>query len=157
MLKIETDFAKVLQIFLKRRVVCRELLAFEVIYFLRQLPKTPPTVLHALRDQVRNIGHPYAIQVQQASAASSGGTSRHGIIDTGALVEHTSAQVFECVVLFYLGDPEGAMEFVPELSRLCVQLPTWCAYIAAHGLYWCGRIFALVDARVDAIRCLRQA
>lgn len=38
LLKLETDFAKVLQLFLRRRKG-RHMLAFEVMYFLRQFPK----------------------------------------------------------------------------------------------------------------------
>lgn len=37
LLKLETDFAKVLQLFLRRKG--RHMLAFEVMYFLRQFPK----------------------------------------------------------------------------------------------------------------------
>ena len=77
--------------------------------------------------------------------------------DSGALVEHVSSQVMQCIVLFYLGDLEAAMAFVPELSILCTCLPPWCAYLAAHGLYWCGRILALSESREDALRCMRQA
>ena len=56
------------------------------------------------------------------------------------------------VICFYLGDAEAAMLHVPELSTLCPRLPPWATYIAAHGLYWSGRIMALQDRDEDAPR-----
>merc|ERR1712039_207611 len=44
-LRLESDFAKLTQVFVKRRVHCRKLLAFELIYLLRQFPKIPPAML----------------------------------------------------------------------------------------------------------------
>jgi len=62
-----------------------------------------------------------------------------------------------CVVLFYLGDVEQAMTFVPDLAILCASLPSWCTYLMVHGLYWCGRMLNLSMRRADAVRCLQQA
>merc|ERR1712113_950365 len=77
--------------------------------------------------------------------------------EMGTLIEYVSAQVMLSIVLFYIGDVEQAMTFVPELSHLCSCLPSWCTYLEVHGLYWCGRIFALSADRNEALRCLRRA
>mmetsp|Transcript_141558 Transcript_141558/g.359575 ORF Transcript_141558/g.359575 Transcript_141558/m.359575 type:complete len:887 (-) Transcript_141558:50-2710(-) len=166
-LRIEGDFAKLSHLFLKRRPLCRKLLAFEMIYLLRQFPKIPPSMLADLRMYVRQLGQPFAEHVSQeqadyvgsssSRAADSQRVNRRQKVDTNVLVELVSARVVECVILFYLADVDQAMTFVPRLWQLCVQLPSWSAYLAAHGLYWCGRILALAAQPENAIRCLRQA
>lgn len=137
--RLETDFAEVLQLFLLQRTAGRELLAFEVVYLMRQLPRVPPHMLKVMLESLEK-------SAQRAAASSDADR-----------VEFTGAQVIRCIVLFYLGDLEQAMLFVPELSRLCERLPRWCAYISAHGLYWCGRMLSLSAHKDAAVHCLRQA
>lgn len=139
--RLEADLAELLQLFLGRRAGGRGLLALELAYLLRQLPRLPGATLREMRASLERRPGP-------AGDAAAGGPE---------LVEHAAAQVLRCVVLFYLGDAEGAMAFVPELSRLCGRLPRWCAYLAAHGLYWCGRMLSLSERREEALCCLRQA
>jgi len=152
-LRIEGDFAKITQLFLKRRVLCRKLLAFELIYLLRQFPKIPPPMLADILRYVRQLGQPFAQQVPQKDQPNA--CSQRS--NASALVELVSARVVECVILFYLADIDQAMTLVPYLSQQCMQLPSWSTYLAAHGLYWCGRILALAAQSDDAIRCLRHA
>jgi hypothetical protein len=161
-LRLEGDFDKVLQLFLKRRVVTRRLLAFEVMYFLRQLPRVPASMLQKLLDEIRKEGLPYHMQFLQQTSSTPGSADSLSKIgatspEMGILVEHVSSQVMQCIILFYLGDLDQAMTFVPQLSLLCTCLPPWCNYLQVHGLYWCGRVFALSNVNGDALRCLRQA
>jgi len=161
-LRLEGDFAKVMQLFLKRRVVTRRLLAFEVMYLLRQLPRVPASMLQSLQDEIRKEAEPYEVAVVQRIVQKQGSSVRQIEIaanspEMGILVEHVSAQVMQCIILFYLGDLEQAMTIVPQLSCLCTLLPPWCVYLQVHSLYWCGRIFALSDNTPEALRCLRQA
>jgi len=168
--RLEGDFAKVMQVFLKRRVVTRRLLCFEVMYLLRQLPRVPATLLQRLLDQIKQEAEPFSQQTAQLLAQKSesvrapvNGNSMHApqvspnTPEMAVLVEHVSAQVMQCIILFYLGDLDQAMVFVPQLSSLCSCLPAWCLYLHVHGLYWCGRVFALSGQNPEAIRCLRQA
>jgi len=67
-LRLEGDFAKVMQLFLKRRVVTRRLLAFEVMYLLRQLPRVPASMLQSLQDEIRKEAQPYEAQFDQQIA-----------------------------------------------------------------------------------------
>jgi len=176
-LRLEGDFAKIMQVFLKRRVVNRRLLVFEVMYLLRQFPRVPAPLLLALQAQIQQVVSPYAAQCtmlrgfpggmpgcapSSSSAVASPGPStapqlRANSPEMGILVEYVSAQVIQVIILFYLGDLEQAMTFVPQLSRLLNWLPAWCGYLTVHGLYWCGRILALSDQLGDARRCLQQA
>lgn len=166
-LRLEGDFAKVMQLFLKRRVVTRRLLAFEVMYLLRQLPRVPAAMLQSLQDEIRKEAQPYEAQfVEKIAQKNSAGGQDSGFLvpqiaanspEMAILVEHVSAQVMQCIILFYLGDLEQAMTFVPQLSWLCTVLPPWCVYLQVHGLYWCGRVYALSNDNVEAARCLRLA
>lgn len=165
-LRLESDFAKVLQVFLKRRVSGRELLAFEVMYLLRQFPKVPPPLLVNIQEQLQRAVQPFTpvaqrLPAQPRATHSVAGAARFSSTAAKAQaaisVEHVSALVIRCVVLFYLGDAEQAMAFVPELARLCPLVPSWCTYLSAHGLYWCGRIFSICGRRDEALSCLRQA
>merc|ERR1712032_845565 len=113
-LRIESDFIKLTQLFLKRRVLCRKLLAFELIYLLRQFPKIPPTILADILLYVRQLGQPFAEQLPQeqmnctshslSSAAPSRPPALHHKLHISTLVELVSARVVECVILFYLAD-----------------------------------------------------
>jgi len=155
-LRVEGDFAKVVMVFLKRRVLTRRLLAVEVMYLLRQFPRVPPSLLENLHAHITNIGRPYELQFaeKRMEAADDAGKSA---AETAAFVEHTSCQVMQSIVLFYLGDVNKAMTFVPQLAVSCAALPAWSSYLTVHGLYWCGRIFALSGNEAEAVRCLTQA
>jgi len=145
LLKLETDFAKILQIFLRRRRQGRRMLAFEVMYFFRQFPKVPSHMLLAIKDGVKKTMEPFKESDETGD-------------DEGAsLVEVASALTIQVVISFYLGDAEAALVFVPELSQLCPRLPSWATYLSAHGLYWCGRVLALNDRDEDARSCLHLA
>merc|ERR1711970_958911 len=67
---------------------------------------------------------PTAKGLGQAPVQASGVESE----EMAMLVEYACALVIRCVVLFYLGDLEQAMTFVPELVSLCALLPAWCNY-----------------------------
>jgi len=152
---LESDFAKLMQIFLKHRVgLGRRLLAFEVMYLLRQFPKIPASMLLEIQAEIKRIAQPCA---DQLGVVGPSGNPHPGHLEAGAVVEYASAQTLRCIILFYLGEAEQALEFVPALAQLCSSLPQWCAYISAHGLYWCGRILALGARRSEAVRCLSQA
>merc|ERR1719350_1703327 len=149
-------------IFLKNRTITRRLLAFEVMYLLRQFPRVPAPMLENLRSQICRVAQPYAVHfmpLQQGATcqASARLQQLHKSPEMGMFVEHTSALVMQCVVLFYLGDVDQAMTIVPHLSCFCGYLPAWCTYLAVHGLYWCGRLFTLNGDHAEALRCMRQA
>mmetsp|Transcript_28779 Transcript_28779/g.67705 ORF Transcript_28779/g.67705 Transcript_28779/m.67705 type:complete len:737 (-) Transcript_28779:58-2268(-) len=148
LLKLESDFARILQIFLRRRQ-WRRLLAFEVMYFLRQFPKVPGHMLLALKESVRKATKPVDEDAEWLPESENDNDS--------CIVEMASALTIQVVICFYLGDAEAAMVFIPDLSQLCPRLPGWATYLSAHGLYWCGRILALTGRDVDAQACFQQA
>jgi len=170
-LHVEGDMAKVTQMFLKRRLIGRQLLAFEVMYLLRQFPRVPPQMLVNLQAQICRVMQPYRVQYAHLEGMQGGPEETcpphqkpHAVPkvcpnspEMGVLIEYVSAQTIHCIILFYLGDVDKAMTFVPQLWRLCLCLPAWASYLAAHGLYWCGRILALSNNVTDALVCLRQA
>lgn len=149
-LKIETDFASVLQIFLKRRKSGRLMLAFEVMYFLRQFPKVPAPMLISLKDHISRLAQPMKLRFSAA-------TGLEITLEPEALVEYASQLTVLTVITFYLGDVDAAMEGVPDLAQICPRIPSWASYIAAHGMYWCGRIYALNGQPEEAKVCLRGA
>eukprot|EP00931_Biecheleriopsis_adriatica_P053544 TRINITY_DN31360_c0_g1_i1.p1 TRINITY_DN31360_c0_g1~~TRINITY_DN31360_c0_g1_i1.p1 ORF type:complete len:793 (+),score=162.47 TRINITY_DN31360_c0_g1_i1:318-2381(+) len=151
LLKIENDFAKIMQIFLKKRKRGRDMLAFEVMYLLRQFPKVPQPMLIAIQNRVKKIMRPFGEEAENMTGA---GDSEETEL---ALVEQGSALTIQVVICFYLGDADAAMVLVPDLSQVCPRLPAWASYISAHGLYWCGRVLALNERNLDAQRCLQQA
>lgn len=166
-LRLESDFVKILQLLLKHRVRGRQLFAFEVMYLFRQFPKVPSHMLLDIQTQVEKAASPFrgaaaqlSEQVQAGSgkaAAASGRPHAHaGRLDTEVLVECASSAMVLSVISFYQGDLDQAMAVVPELSLLCAALPAWATYLAAHSLYWCGRIFDLSGHRDEALRCLKQ-
>lgn len=148
LLKLETDFAKILQIFLRRRRQGRRMLAFEVMYFFRQFPKVPSHMLLAIKDNVQKTTDP----LRECEDCDHDSMEQEN-----SMVELASALTIQVVVCFYLGDAEAALIFVAELSQLCPRLPSWAMYLSAHGLYWCGRVFALNDRDDDARFCLQLA
>mmetsp|Transcript_12006 Transcript_12006/g.34582 ORF Transcript_12006/g.34582 Transcript_12006/m.34582 type:complete len:370 (+) Transcript_12006:1-1110(+) len=155
-LKIEGDCAKVMRVFGEHRSLCRQLLAYEVVYLLRQFAKIPQAILYESRRRLRETAEPFIEQVRR-SAHVAGGAPIVACSEAEVLVESVSAQVIDAVLCFYLADVESAMEFVPSLSRSCLLLPGWASYLSAHGLYWCGRVYALASQTKSAVDCLRQA
>eukprot|EP00929_Paragymnodinium_shiwhaense_P103002 TRINITY_DN66274_c0_g3_i1.p1 TRINITY_DN66274_c0_g3~~TRINITY_DN66274_c0_g3_i1.p1 ORF type:complete len:643 (-),score=111.87 TRINITY_DN66274_c0_g3_i1:271-2199(-) len=171
--KLEQDFIKVMQIFHRKRTANRKLMAFEVMYFLRQLSRPPAEKLLEIRARVREVDRPYAEQVNRlwapdASAFSAGGgvhgaanghlsQKQSAALRVSVLVEHISALLLQCVVLFYLGDAEEAMNVAPRLSQLCVEVPPWASYLGAHGLYWAGRILGINGMTTEALACFKKA
>lgn len=151
---MECQFAHIVQVFVKRRTANRRMLAFEVMYFMRQLARLGTEKLYELRAHVRDVGRPYAKQ-WRARAAGRQPTS----VELSILVEHTSALMLECIIYFYLSLAEDAeaLQTAQELLQICRWVPSWCSYIAAHGLYWAGRIFSIQDRREEARACFRQA
>lgn len=149
--RFEGDLVTLLQTCLRHRLPSgRQLLSFEIMYFMRQFPKVPLPMLLAMQANVQRIGAPFTHFVERRNEASE---------DTGSVVEHVSARLLECVLLFYLGDLEEAMAFVPSLVTRCAALPPWATYLAAHTLYWCGRVLSLVTPAhtCEAIQCLSLA
>eukprot|EP00439_Symbiodinium_sp_Y106_P031475 s1502_g3.t1 len=104
------------------------LLAFEVMYFLRQFPKVPGHMLLALKESVRKATKPVDEDAEWLPESENDNDS--------CIVEMASALTIQVVICFYLGDAEAAMVFIPDLSQLCPRLPGWATYLSAHGLYW---------------------
>eukprot|EP00927_Polykrikos_kofoidii_P036810 TRINITY_DN31051_c0_g3_i2.p1 TRINITY_DN31051_c0_g3~~TRINITY_DN31051_c0_g3_i2.p1 ORF type:complete len:678 (-),score=108.57 TRINITY_DN31051_c0_g3_i2:209-2122(-) len=154
-LRSEADFARVIQVFVKRRVANRRLMAFEVMYFLRQLPRVPAPKLLELRATIREVARPYAEQCRHLLQEPP--QREWKPVEINILVEHVSALMLECVILFYLGDADEAMTAASQVAQLDVEVPCGCSYLMAHGLYWAGRIHAVRGLTADARRCLRQA
>ncbi|CAK0845429.1 unnamed protein product [Prorocentrum cordatum] len=162
LLRMEGDFTKVLEIFLRHRARGRSLFAFEVMYFFRQFPKVPTDMLEAIQFRLEDIARPFGEDVARERRRLDG-TSGAGAAEAlqsplaeESLVGYASARVVLCVVLFYLGDLDRAMEVVPELSQICSLLPAWSTYLAAHGWYWCGRVLDQCGRRGEALDCLKR-
>merc|ERR1719356_1457879 len=102
-------------------------------------------------------------ELDQASASDSaskqdGHTSRiWTLVETEIAVEHMSAMLLECITLFYLGESVEALKIAEQLADMCPEAPSWCAYLAVHGLYWAGRIFIIEGRNDEARKCLQQA
>jgi hypothetical protein len=152
LLKLENDFAKVMQIYLKKRKRGRHMLAFEVMYLLRQFPKVPASMLTSIKNKVERLKQPFKEETKQSTSRR-----QQSEAEEEAIVELASALTIQVVICFYLGDAQAAMLLVPELSHVAPRLPAWASYISAHGLYWCGRVFALSERDRDAQLCLQQA
>jgi len=156
-LRVEADFVKVVQVFQKHRTANRKLLAFEVMYFLRQLGRVPPEKLLELRASVREIARPYSEHCRTLGNSSVQRSRSQTVLSQSFLVEHLSALMLECIYLFYLGDAEEASPVAAQLLELCSEAPPWASYLAVHGLYWAGRIYTVRGQVEEARQCLTQA
>mmetsp|Transcript_156147 Transcript_156147/g.500874 ORF Transcript_156147/g.500874 Transcript_156147/m.500874 type:complete len:907 (+) Transcript_156147:89-2809(+) len=152
---IEGDFSKLLDLSLKHRSADRKMLAFEVIYLLRQFPRLPVATMVSVVEYIRAFSQPFAASEQIMRQEGLPQPQRDAQMER--FVEFVSARTIECVLLFYLADLDQAMTFVPQLAHNCTLLPPWCAYLAAHGLYWSGRVMALSGQETEAARSLRHA
>lgn len=157
---LERDFVRIIGVFLQHRSWSRLLLAFEVMYLLRQFSRLPSPMLEKLHSKIKQIGQPYATQFAQLQAmngARKALRSPENPQEMKVIIEHTSALMLRSVVLFHLGDLASAMDFIRDLVQTSTALPPWCSYLAAHGLYWAGRIMSLSGCIPDAIQALRAA
>jgi len=157
-LKLERDGLQLLQIFRTHRSSCRGLLAFEATYFLRQYSKVHKDMLLRIRDNLRETASSFVGQVKGMLSQGKPMTAAHlNAANLEVVVESVSAWLIDAVLCFYMASPGDAMDFVPSFAHLCMLLPPWAAYLSAHGLYWCGRIYAIEHQNHSAAMCLRQA
>eukprot|EP00928_Gymnodinium_smaydae_P037469 TRINITY_DN26001_c0_g1_i1.p1 TRINITY_DN26001_c0_g1~~TRINITY_DN26001_c0_g1_i1.p1 ORF type:complete len:624 (+),score=139.52 TRINITY_DN26001_c0_g1_i1:158-1873(+) len=179
MLQLEVDFNRLVQVFLKHRVSDRRMMAFEIMYFMRQVSRIESDKMHELRGRVRwaaGLGGPGAYGASGADgndagapapaalSARSSWSSRAPPSGGGAaalaraeVMRRASGLMLECVCLFFLGLPDEAAKPAAQFVDLQSRIPSCCTYLTVHGLYWCGRIFAILGRSKEAIACLRKA
>jgi len=134
--KLDEDFGSLAQVFLNREH--RELLPFEVIYFLKQHTKLVSWMLDWILDKAEEV-------LEKVSN------------NNDFLVEFCSAKMLQIMALSLDGSTDEASEIADEMPSYLYRLPSWGVYLAPHTLYWSARAYVAELRYEDAVRVLKQA
>ena len=136
--KLDEEFGTLAQCFLRRKY--KELLPYEIIYFLKQHTKLLPGML-------TRIYHSAELVVNLLPAERSG----------NVLAEWASAKMLMIMALSLNGDTGDAADIADETIPMLKALPEWARYIAPHTLYWCSRAYGAELRFEEAITVLNIA
>lgn len=136
--KLDEEFGTLAQCFLKRKY--KELLPYEIIYFLKQHTKLLPNML-------TKIYHSAEIVINSLPGDRSG----------CVLAEWASAKMLQIMALSLNGDTNDAAYIADETIPYLKNIPEWARYIIPHTLYWCSRAYGAELRFEDAIEALNLA
>ena len=136
--KLDEEFGSLAQCFLKRKY--KELLPYEIIYFLKQHTKLLPGMLMQIYNSAENVVGKIGNDKSQL-----------------ALVEWTSAKMLQIMALSLNGDTADASIIADETLPVLKAIPDWCRYVVPHTLYWCSRAYGAELRFEDAISALNLA
>ena len=136
--KLDEEFGTLAQSFLKRKF--RELLPYEIIYFLKQHTKLLPNMLMKIYYSADKV-------IELVGKDKS----------QGAIAEWASAKMLQIMALSLNGDTSDAALIADETIPSLKNVPDWCKYIVPHTLYWCSRAYGAELRFEEAISILNQA
>lgn len=136
--KLDEEFGTLAQCFLKRKF--KELLPYEIIYFLKQHTKLLPNMLIRIYHSAERVIEHLANDKSQ-----------------GGQAEWASAKMLQIMALSLNGDTSDAALIADETIPVLKNIPDWCKYIVPHTLYWCSRAYGAELRFEEAISILNQA
>ena len=136
--KLDEEFGALAQCFLKRKY--KELLPYEIIYFLKQHTKLLPNML-------TKIFHSAELVASLLPAERTG----------SVLVEWASSKMLMIMALCLNGDTNDASDIADEIIPMLKGIPEWARYIIPHTLYWCSRAYGAELRFEEAITVLNMA
>lgn len=136
--KLDEEFGTLAQCFLKRKY--KELLPYEIIYFLKQHTKLLPGML-------TKIYHSAELVVNLLAKEKTG----------AVLAEWASAKMLMIMALSLNGETGDASEIADETIPKLKGVPEWARYIVPHTLYWASRAYGAELRFEDAISVLNVA
>jgi tetratricopeptide (TPR) repeat protein len=142
--KLDEEFGTLSQCFLRRRF--KELLPYEIIYFLKQHTKLLPNMLIRIYHSAESV-------IEKISSEKGWKTEKN----QNSLVEWASAKMLQIMALSLNGDTSDASAIADETLPLLKGIPDWCRYVVPHTLYWCSRAYGAELRFEDAINVLSQA
>jgi tetratricopeptide (TPR) repeat protein len=136
--KLDEEFGTLAECFLKRKH--KELLPYEIIYFLKQHTKLLPNMLTKIYYSAESVINSLPLE------------------KTGAvLTEWISAKMLQIMALSLNGDTSDATEIADEVIPLLKGIPEWGRYVVPHTLYWCSRAYGAELRFEEAISALNLA
>ena len=125
--KTESDFGHLAEKFLKRK--SRNMLVFELLYFLKQLVKLPDENLKQITQMVD--GYLKTLQLS---------TEKNQIpFNSQALVEYLSGVLINTVSNCMMGETSSVLSTSASVINFIENMPSEFNYISQHILYWFGR------------------
>lgn len=146
--KQEDDFSKLAIKFLGR--CSMKMLAFEIIYFMRYMPKLPDDILVAILEDVEQYQNSLSIDIEQLETYYAANKKGDPFI-----VEFYSATLMRIVMSCLLGDTDVACNIYTDTSKYLCLLPEDFGYMIYHTEYWVGRALISEERKDEARIILR--
>ena len=127
----------------------RELLTYEIIYFLHQMPKLPNAILLQIINNVSEVlkGHGLNLNSQDPSIYK----------DNAYFPDFISGMMLTIICYCFLGDSDIAYLFSQRLVRIIPFLPHLFTYLKVHSYYWAARSYAAESDKKGAQDLLLKA
>jgi len=146
--KQEEDFSKLAVKFLGR--CSMKMLAFEVIYLMKYLPKLPDQNLMAILEQVELYQNSLSLDLFQLESYLSTNCREDPFI-----IEFFSATMVRIVCYCLMGDTDIACEIYKNCSKFLPLLPEDSGYMVYHIEYWVGRALVSEERPEEAKALLK--
>jgi len=146
--KFDQEMGHLAQIFLHVRP-SKQLLTYEVIYFLHQMPKLPNAVLLEI---IRNIS-----RIFEGFGLNLNSEQPDPYFSSPYLPEYVSGMMVTVIAYCFLGDSDIAALFSDRLVAAVGHLGGAYNYLTVHSLYWAARAWLAEGEKKKAEKLLIRA
>eukprot|EP00742_Colponemidia_sp_Colp-10_P008071 GILJ01008711.1.p1 GENE.GILJ01008711.1~~GILJ01008711.1.p1 ORF type:complete len:992 (-),score=162.32 GILJ01008711.1:118-3093(-) len=149
---MDEEFGRLAVVFHRRKQ--KRLLPYEVLYFLKQMPRLPDEFLWKTFQRLSAVVNGL---IQERSKVG-GSTTATNVEQTMELsIDLASGFMLQIMIYCLIGETRKAFNLIQDARSELNSLPTYCQYLIPHTLYWCGRA-ALEEGQVTvAIQYLKTA
>eukprot|EP00347_Sterkiella_histriomuscorum_P010935 403374369 len=146
--KLDQEMGHLANIYLNHRPVV-DLLTYEIIYFLHQMPKLPNSILLQIISNITDIMKKINLNLNCADPSL--------YQDSPYFADYVSGMMLTIICYCFLGDSDIAMLFGQRLIKAVPLLPSHYNYLAVHSYYWAGRAFFAESDKKNAELMLNKA
>lgn len=149
--KPEEDFAKLSQKFVTRK--SKQMLVFEIFYFMRYMPKLPDEILRLILDDVQKYKQELDFSTKHLNFYLQKNVPRNEAL----IVEYFSAILIEVVGNSLLGEIELTSSIYEDNKAYLNMIPDDYIYMIPHIEYWVGRALVADEKEKEARAVLKSA
>ncbi|CDW85401.1 UNKNOWN [Stylonychia lemnae] len=146
--KLDQEMGHLAFIYINHRKMT-DLLTYEIIYFLHQMPKLPNTILLQIISNITDIMRKVNLSLNCADPST--------YKDSTYFPDYVSGMMLTIVCYCFLGDSDIAQLFSYRLIKAIVHLPQHYNYLAVHSYYWAGRSMLAESNKREAEQMLLKA
>eukprot|EP00743_Colponemidia_sp_Colp-15_P009695 GILK01010607.1.p1 GENE.GILK01010607.1~~GILK01010607.1.p1 ORF type:complete len:983 (-),score=201.56 GILK01010607.1:91-3039(-) len=146
---MDEEFGRLAVVFHRRKQ--KRLLPYEVLYFLKQMPRLPDEFLWKTFQRLSSVVNGLIQERSKVGRTTSVELTMELSIDLA------SGFMLQIMIYCLIGETRKAFNLIQDARSELNSLPSYCQYLIPHTLYWCGRA-ALEEGQVTvAIQYLKTA